>query len=172
MSIHLNRGIVVGTVRHPDGRPAAGAYVLPYRIDIGNGKLYMEKFDAYSDSAGRFRSAFLWSGTNFGDDLSTPPEITMIARIDKGDSTHSWFTEHTKQRVRGYIARDILHPINIASGNPFSSISDLADFAIGLGSALSNYRNLVPIWKVSQVGTTEGYVMGAGVDLYLWGSEL
>lgn len=164
----MNRGIVVGHVYTVDGAPAKGAYVLVYGV-YGGTNLGVEKFEVRVKSDGSFQAPFLWSPVEWADDL-TVINIRMVAWTQVGDllkDGYSRDTSHVARNVRGYLVRDILHPLNIVSGNPFSSVPDMADFAIGIGQAIANYKSLVPFWKVSQMAETEGWIIGAGIDLWL-----
>jgi hypothetical protein len=167
----VNRGVVVGKVFDAQGRPAKSAYVAIYQVTGNSGRalLEIEKFDARADSKGSFKVPFLWKPTDWASDLSTV-YIRTVAYTEEGDLLRDGSSRQTAniaQWIKGYVVRDILQPINIASGNPFESVPDLADFAIGIGQALAHYKDLVPFWKVSQVASTEGWVIGAGAYLYL-----
>jgi len=164
----MNRGIVVGHVYTEAGAPAKGAYVMIYRV-FGGSQLGIEKFEVRARSDGSFQVPFLWSPVEWASDLSVIT-IRMIAWTQEGDllkDGYSRDTSHVALNVRGYLVRDILHPLNIVTGNPFASVPDMADFSISIGQAIAHYKNLVPFWKVSQVAETEGWIIGAGVDLWL-----
>ena len=166
----MNRGIVVGTIYTNDGYPAKGAFAKIVWVAAGAGKMDIEKFEAKADKNGKYAAAFLWQGSGHADDLSATATIRLVAWTQEGDllkDGYSRDTSHVARTTTGYLVKDILQPLNVATGNPFNSVDDLADFAIGIGTALINYKNLVPFWKISQVFSTEGFVIGAGQDLWL-----
>ncbi len=166
----MNRGIVVGKVYEPSGRPASSAKVVVSRVESDT-RFRIERIEAKVQKDGSFAAPFLWSGVEWGDPITLNDiRIRINAWKEEGDlikDGYSRDTGFTSRTIKGYYARDILFPINVAAGNPFSSYPDFGDFLISIGQALANYKSLVPFWKVSQASATEGSVIGAAVELWL-----
>lgn len=167
----MNRGIVVGKVYEISGRPASSAKVVVSRVE-SDSRFQIERIEAKVQKDGSFAAPFLWKGVEWGDPITSRGNIRIRINAwkEEGDLVKDGYsrdTGFTSRTINGYIARDIMQAANVATGNPFNGYSDFGDFLISIGQALSNYRTLVPFWKVSQVGTTEGYVLGAAVELWL-----
>jgi hypothetical protein len=166
-----NRGIIVGTVYAANGQPAKGALVRIHKVYEGTAPMRIQKFDARSDSQGNFKLAFLWQPIEYMYDMSSGITISLTASTEKnfhtGNVYHSMDTAFGARKIKGFVAPDILHPLNVAAGNPFASVPDMLDFAIGIGQALANYKNLVPFWKIPAMMGGGAQVIGAGIK-QLW----
>ena len=168
----MSRGIVVGTVYNKDGNPAKGAKVKVHHVEGSNGKLRIQAFESKTDRNGKYATAFLWSGVEhgYGEIGKNTFQIRIVAWTEVGDLVKDGYsrdTSFTARTIDGYLAQDILKPINTATGNPFNSMPDMADFAISIAQALLNYKHLVPFWKISEVMSTEQQLIAGGMNLWL-----
>jgi hypothetical protein len=161
----MNRGIIVGTVFDPTGLPAAGAGVYVQHVSGIQSSFAIKKFDINADKHGRFQAPFLWRGADWADDL-TIINIGIGAWTDVVDGNTTTTTAKIYRHMRGYIIRDAMQPLNVAS-NALAGLPDLLDFQVSIIQALKNYKDLVPFWKVTDVTSTEGWIIAAGGDLYL-----
>jgi hypothetical protein len=166
-----NRGIVVGKVYSASGSPVKGALVRIHKVYEGTGPMQIQKFDARSDAQGNFKVPFLWKPIEYMYDMSSGISITINASTENnftvGNVYHSMDTAFGVKKIKGYVTQDIMSPLNVGGGNPFNSIPDLLDFAIGIGQALLNYKHLVPFWKFPSMMSPGPQVIGAGVNLWL-----
>lgn len=166
----MNRGLIVGRIFSPSGKGAGGAFVTVTRVYGSGGLLGIQKIDGKVRSNGQYAVPFLWSGTEFADDLSSlKTTAIVVARtesVTKSGRVTTWTTTAgARAEVTCVIMRDSMGQLATVA-NTFGSIPEIADSALSLASALANYKNLVPFWKTS-LWTTENWLMVGAQDIYL-----
>lgn len=143
------RGVVGGKVFDSSGIPVNKAVVELLRIHGGSLWNIQIVRGVYTDSEGKFTVPFIWDPSDMTlDPLVIWIEVLVYSEINT--STSSQMTARKKNLIRGKITTDLIGLAETYMSN-FSSIPEIADFAIDIAKVLANWNRLVPFWKIPKV---------------------
>ncbi|MDQ3131386.1 MAG: carboxypeptidase-like regulatory domain-containing protein [Acidobacteriota bacterium] len=154
----MSRGVVAGKVIDTNGIPVSKAVVELLRIHGGQGLFDVEIIrDVYTNSEGKFAMPFSWKAS----DLALDPSVIWIEVLvysESNTSTSSIMTARKKNLVRGIITTDLIGLAERHMSN-FSSIPEIADFAIDIAKVLASWNRLVPFWKIDKYLSTNQQIL-------------
>jgi hypothetical protein len=163
-----NRGIVVGRITGPDGKPADGANVFIASVQLASGyTIPMRKIIIQSDD-GTFKCPFVWDDWDgFSHDLSYC-NILVGAFIDDRPTTEhgraSTMIAKGLMQVHGFLQRDVPGLVAGALTPDLDSIAGLADAGSMILDALEEWNGMVPMWAWHHLASSAHWmIIGGGV---------